>query len=595
MDTRTVLGLALLAAAAFAIASPVRPFPPLSFSKLVYTALLIGGSFLLLREVGSVWGRPTTSLGVFKLTVEGTSDEVRADALRVKILQRYVQLNGYFAQLDNQLKAEAEAENTAQSDSRIEIVPSATSDLGLTRDQLAEIELKIQGVNFGQILGMLRRSVVTPDEVTGYVVLHSGNGKPSAVVRWPGAPKFEAMPDESNKLMSFDEVESEADLATQIACSLIWAQVAGIKDSPLIGMRRAQYCDWAEALLIWRDLAERSAAQLEFRDEDKVRLKIGREKIERLVAQGVAYRDVYRLRAALISLDSEASKLDRETEDLSRLIYAQLIQGVPLQVAKENAQQSKIDLALNELAQSTSEPGLEAVVRLPNAYEGRSADFTSKIDPSTTIAIGEVTGAVLMPGRSEPFIGTGFIVKKGWVLTSSVVANVMAKSTDPGQLGVFSLDSDPRFKEAESFPIREVRQVRGSDDLSLLLVPGLSGELSVLPLIGQDSVPLDIPVGVVGYPVGQVPVSESIRSILGGRSPAKRTMFGVVIEAQPADPMNLGHDAPTFPGTAGAPVFDLQTGRVLAVHQGGRVTEDGGKVNFATRITPEIAEWISGL
>jgi hypothetical protein len=125
-----------------------------------------------------------------------------------------------------------------------------------------------------------------------------------------------------------------------------------------------------------------------------------------------------------------------------------------------------------------------------------------------------------------------------------------------------------------------------------LRVPDLV-KAPVLPVVGSDTADeVGAAVAVLGYPVGSLRAANALLVGLDGVQGVKRVMLGNILPPSDKQVGNLMHDAPTLGGTSGAPVIDLQTGKVLAVHEGGRVTEAGTKENFATRLPPDILKWL---
>lgn len=576
MESRAFAAVALIVAAAALLGVGSRPLAQVSAAKLLYSGVLIAAAFFVLREVGSVWARPPTALGVFRVTVDGEEDKVRGDLLRTLVLQRYQHLNAFFERLDAQRAAEARAQDAgAGSRVRPDVVPSAEAPLGAAGDQLAEIEMTVQGVNFGQILSSLRRSVVKPDTVSATVVVDASTGRPTAVVEWPGAPRVSSLPDETNRIMTFEAVRTEADLAMQIACSLIWAQVVAARDSVLGATRRAQYCDWAEAALVWDELSGRVAAKLDWRPEDTARLAAALDKLKLLLTQDIPFPEAYTTYAALLLIAPQGSPQSARDAQDNLFLAAALREGksppearVLLQESRDRqaAAQAAAEAPVIDVRQAMSQ---EAIARAPAMLAGVADALGLGAEASgVASAAAAATGAVLMPGREEPLIGTGFVVSPGWVLTTRFVADAMTVARMPGRLGEFSVSQNPRAKDAIPLPIAEVRDFGPPEaGLALLSVPGLVGSGSAgLPLAPRRP-EVGTPIIVIGYPVATLSTLDAVRSGFNGPQGIKRFMFGRITGGSGPNGF-LTHDAVTFPGTAGAPVVNLQTGEVVAVHAG---------------------------
>ncbi len=191
-------------------------------------------------------------------------------------------------------------------------------------------------------------------------------------------------------------------------------------------------------------------------------------------------------------------------------------------------------------------------------------------------AIARLKPSVLPVGTFNPtdnprfsFRGTGFVVGDG--LTVATNFHVLPPATDPDALGNLVVRAGRAGEPGEFSRAR----VLGSDrarDLSLLRLEGPPLPPVVLDEAGQAREGQAI--ALMGFPIGSVlgfaPVTHRgiIASITTAALPAAN--------AQQLDPRALlrlreGNfelyqlDATAYPGNSGRPVFDAETGRVLAV------------------------------
>jgi serine protease Do len=200
----------------------------------------------------------------------------------------------------------------------------------------------------------------------------------------------------------------------------------------------------------------------------------------------------------------------------------------------------------------------------------------AQVQSALVDAIARLKPSVLPVGTFNPtdnprftFRGTGFVVGDG--LTVATNFHVLPPATDPDALANLVVRTG---RAGESGEFRRVR-VLGSDrarDLSLLRLEGQPLAPVVLDEAGQARE--GQAVALMGFPIGSVlgfaPVTHRgiIASITTAALPAAT--------AQQLDPRALlrlreGNfelfqlDATAYPGNSGGPVFDAETGRVLAV------------------------------
>lgn len=201
-------------------------------------------------------------------------------------------------------------------------------------------------------------------------------------------------------------------------------------------------------------------------------------------------------------------------------------------------------------------------------------------------------GRVELAGSAMPYVGTGFVVGKGLLMTNRHVAEVFTSG-----LGDRKLSFIPNSGEAGVSFLRELNNagpaaltVDGTVmihpywDMALLRVSGLPDGLTPLKLALDDARELkEREICVIGYPASdprnpaaaQQQVYEGkygIKRLQPGRlkGAVQSASFGKIVAA-------AGHDASTLGGCSGAALIDPTTGLVLALHFGGQYH----KVNFS--------------
>jgi len=177
-----------------------------------------------------------------------------------------------------------------------------------------------------------------------------------------------------------------------------------------------------------------------------------------------------------------------------------------------------------------------------------------------------------------PWVGTGFLVAEGVVMTNRHVAKVFSAKSGDGawmfQAGMSANvdcadapDADPPMQ----FDVGEVIGIHDTLDMALLRVTPLAGSGDALPnpLPIASSVP-PAPEGrqvyTIGYPARDPRNGEALmRSIFADIYGVKRLQPGTVMAVFPDDG-TFNHDCSTLGGNSGSCVVDLQTHQVIGLH-----------------------------
>ncbi|MGP6086773.1 trypsin-like peptidase domain-containing protein [Antarctobacter jejuensis] len=594
--------------------SDPQPIPfTTNLAKLAYAALLVLVAGLLVREVDKVFLSAKPGIGGFQFAREGTLDATRAEALRAMIVQRHGMINQSFRH-ENALR-EARLERDAQAGERdVAPLPFTTASLGFSTETLSKLELNVQGINFGKLLDSMRRRVAPPNEITGHVV-DTGDGRISAVVRWPRAPRNAHQPLEDNRLMTFDDIRRDSDLAARIACALIWAELVSEQDGAVFKMRRDHYCLWTEALLIWQQLRDKRAADLQFSIDDITELERARDNMKLLIGQSVEYSEIYQLHANLIQIDPSPRPEDTVQIAQSRAIYAAMNQGASLEDARRSV------LLASAEAPVEGPPGPDAAIaegpqvddRRPMVpvIDGRAApiafaELQTIVEPQADalLRIAAATGFLRSSDGDQPMRGTGFIIGPDVVATADFVpgyidapgvtmSNVVTQAKIPVPLMrlEFSVGEDAQDDlNSRVFAVRTVLFRDPANGLSLLHVPGLSANGFRAAAVGGDLPQQGAWLAVLGYPANDPRRPDTVMQP-GWRPYVKRLMPGQRVSDEPRwgdYPQAFAHDATTAGGTAGAPVVDLATGQIVGLHLGGGSANGDGRRGYAAALTRDF-------
>jgi hypothetical protein len=237
--------------------------------------------------------------------------------------------------------------------------------------------------------------------------------------------------------------------------------------------------------------------------------------------------------------------------------------------------------------------GLEAIVLVVGRPAilfkgGRFLPPPPPWDEELNAARGKIEAAARSVGRIElygqpgvPYLGTGFVVAEGVVMTNRHVARLFSQQGGRGawvfkeglSAGVDYTDAPEDGKPA-AFKVEAVLGVHDRFDLALLkLGKGAAKRAKLppaLPVAGETPASLkERKVYVVGYPARDPRNGEAaMRNIFGDVYNVKRLQPGKVLSFAKADG-TFKHDSSTLGGNSGSCVLDLETHRVLGLHFGG--------------------------
>ena len=216
-------------------------------------------------------------------------------------------------------------------------------------------------------------------------------------------------------------------------------------------------------------------------------------------------------------------------------------------------------------------------------------------------AIGPVGRIEITNHPDLSWVGTGWLVDADIVVTARHVAEMFARRTDDGYvfrststgavLGV-TIDflQEVGNPKSRRMAITEVLYIEAQPgpDLAFLRV-GLAGE-RLLPLALSDSPPQpDDLVAVIGYYArdSRIPDEELMETLFGRAWDKKQLSPGAVMAVTET---SIEHDCSTTGGSGGAPLVDLDTGKVVGLNFAGRYL----LANYAVPATV-IARRLEGL
>lgn len=550
-------------------------------TKLCYTLLLLVVMTLSGTEIWRVWRDPRLYIGKFDMAADNGDSDAKS-----KLFARKVGLA--HAVIARELKDYNDRGAGGTSDTTYGI--GDADQLFDFKDNLADLALTYQDVDIGKLLAGVRKSLRQPNEVSGAVTELDGQFR--VAVNWPRAPTVEGV-----KSTSFltDPRASDAGAARQVACAIIWAQIAR-GSAPEAKMGRSGFCQWVEAL---HDYAALVVKQTETGIDTVAQEKIlqRRTQLAGLIASG--FPGVYRLRADLTDLLPPAGRRDLLVQaQKDRLDYALLT-----------------DPGLKDLSESDRRLKAFALARPAIVMKGGELTATgdnwkSVLEPAKgQIAdVARTVGAIRAEG--EGYRASGFHIGSGLVITAKFALNGAkrprgAELKSGGDIRVAGLSfctADRALADcppAENLPITEVVYV-GDEDSNIAILRVRDDKQPGLLLRDTAAAPealVDQYIYMLGYPGGpsQGVPSAFYDDLIGDEWGLKRLMpgrsvaLGDVRDARPLKgAARITLDINSTAGTAGAPIIDLTTGRVIAVHLAGLWDEKKGKFAFAEIISPEV-------
>jgi V8-like Glu-specific endopeptidase len=235
--------------------------------------------------------------------------------------------------------------------------------------------------------------------------------------------------------------------------------------------------------------------------------------------------------------------------------------------------------------------GLEAII----ALEGRPALFIKGGDffgvperwrvlntqrDAIKVSIARVGRIEVTGHQNNDWVGTGFLAAPGIAITARHVATEFARRGAgsewrfrTGMSAGLDLNREQDATERQEFAVTGIVGIHDRYDLAVLELAGTDGSGRALPTplpLSTHATMRDREVYVIGYPAwdGQRNDAAHMREIFHDVYDVKRLQPGLVTSWTEGSYV-LTHDCSTLGGNSGAPVIDLTTHQVIAVHYGG--------------------------
>jgi hypothetical protein len=562
-------------------------------AKILYTILLVGGGIFLFREAYIVWWDERLFIGKFAVVGDSSKEAEAGTKFAASIV-------GSQAIIARQL-VDYQSRRSSTSPTDVTFVPPDLTPVGLPPAALSGMELKLQSVNIGEMVNSLRKSIAFPNEVNGTVTKRDGSV--SAAVNWPDDGVFPTAAGVPSGFLTPSQPD-EASAASYIAATIIWARAAQA-NKDLSKYSHAQFSDFALALTDLYALSE-NATKGKLSDEALILIRRRAAQLRSHYGQKPVYPDVYRLRADLLELLPHATQQELTEAQDERLKYVMLSPKLATLPAEER----------RYAAMAVARPAIAYKDGAPADPPDNWASLLSKRVPELK-RLADAVGSIHEP-QEDKAVASGVIVAQGLLLTASFA---LTKETlefgaklAPDKRQSFCLGDPANCAAADRLTLGNVVYLKKTPESHIALVELLNHNPAVHPpalvaetpddvtsLVGQYSV-------LVGFPqaisAAFMPVAF-VKHLLHGKSGVKRLMPGRVLAAgrtvsgsakidRAGGPAYLTTDVSSMSGTAGGPLADLTTGKIIGMNFAGEWREDKGKFAYAEVIPKDALDIITG-
>jgi V8-like Glu-specific endopeptidase len=271
---------------------------------------------------------------------------------------------------------------------------------------------------------------------------------------------------------------------------------------------------------------------------------------------------------------------------------------------------AKLDQLAGDELRPEVQIGIEAIIILVGrpallVQDGDFAPAGEMWEPKLAPNRAAIRDALARVGRIElrghptyPWVGTGFMVAPGVIMTNRHVAVTFTRETASGYRFLPGVTSRIDFREeyqreaAEELAIKSVIGIHPRYDLALLRAEASDKLPKPLAVSAQPpAATKDYDVVVIGYPAydSRNDAREMVR-IFDNIFNVKRLQPGALTGTfkDAAGATIIGHDCSTLGGNSGSAVYDFRNRCVVGLHFGGRYLEGNSAVPLWTLFGDEL-------
>lgn len=572
---------------------------PFVWAKVAYTIIILSIILIFCRELGNLWFDKKIYIRNFQFFDAGTEKTAQGKSLALQAISQHRKLVNLLAREGKKSTKSTNPENTWW--------PREVLPINNPESALSEIELTVQGINLTDILTRIRQWVSRPNEISA--LLDKNKNVVDAMIKWPQGPSKAKGKLVDGQLFYIEGKTDESLAIFHIACSLIWAQAASQQDN-LSQIPRQYFCNWAEAWVDYISLRNKSQSIAGLKGEDIQNIKQIRKFLTQQLNQGNSYPEIYRLRADIIDLVPNDQRTQEELTQAQedRIKYAILTDSSNKGLSPEE---------LKNVTLARARPAIPVEnIQKEGAIKNVSEAWDSVLSPhkEQIARAAKATGWGSIKQNNLPIKFSGFAVAPNIIATVNFpFAQFLDKDTNYPKVldnneisGSFSFEDKVNKTSKPSLQIKKIlfasnNQNGGAGFFALLEIEGHDPKKNP-PLVIEKkgssiSDFIDSYAFVVGYPAKDTRIPQSfLDELLKNQPGIKRIMPGRILSINPSSSnrkiSEITSDMSTTAGTAGGPLVDLQTGRVLGIHYGGewiKNPEKPGKFSYS-EVFPDILE-----
>jgi hypothetical protein len=306
--------------------------PDVPLAKVVYTIALIGLIAFLARELYGLWFDNRLYVGDFQYFVDGKNDDTQGRSFPTHILGQHQLLRSALVEENIRRKQQSNLLAATPSADVYRGLPSSLPEITRWQLVLSDVELKVQGFDFGKLFTALRTWISPPKELRGFVEKAGTNLR--ATVNWP--PR--QVKGGSAVITPFETgyLAGDSSVALAVAASIVWLHAADA-DAAFAKIPRDVFVAWVLAWWDCRYLQGQKALKQTPSEDDKKKWKQARRLIETIIEKAATYPEIWKVRADIIDAapdgtmaDANEAKKEQELAKSDRKSYADAMGLAPV-------------------------------------------------------------------------------------------------------------------------------------------------------------------------------------------------------------------------------------------------------------------------